>query len=89
MSSLHSPSSSQDASRLICPYCGQDEVWEVRLKELEQNVVMCLECDTVWPAPDDMEYGKGLNFEDFMAEHGRRADWTAIVKLEKLVEKPS
>jgi hypothetical protein len=74
---------------LICPYCEQDDVWEVRLKDPEQNVVMCLECETVWLAPGDVKYGKGLNFEDFMAGHGRKADWTGIVKLEKLVEKPS
>jgi hypothetical protein len=37
---------------LICPYCEQDDVWEVRLNDLERNAVICLECETVWPSPN-------------------------------------
>ena len=73
---------------LTCPYCEQDDVWEVRLEDLERTAVMCLECDTVWLAPDAVGYGTGQNFEDLMAGHGRKADWAGIVKLQKLVEKP-
>ena len=72
---------------LICPYCKQDAVWEVRLKGLEQDAVMCLECDTVWLAPNDVEYGKGLNFEDFMAGLGQKADWGGIFKSQKMVDR--
>ena len=49
---------------------------------------MCLECDTVWRAADDVTYGKGLNFEDFMAARGQEADWGGVIKLRKVVAKP-
>jgi hypothetical protein len=50
---------------------------------------MCLECETVWPPPNDVEYGKGQNFEDFMAGQGRYAEWGAIDQIRKLVGKPA
>jgi hypothetical protein len=89
MSSPHSRSPSQGEPGLICPYCEQDDIWEVRLKDLDQDAVMCLECDTVWRAADDVAYGKGLNFEDFMAARGREPDWGGVLRLRKVVAKPS
>ncbi len=69
---------------LICPYCEQDYVWKVRFIDLDLEASMCLECDTVWFGPNVVEYGKGSNFEDFMAERGKKADWTKIVQLNHL-----
>jgi hypothetical protein len=89
MSSPHSQSPSQGDSGLICPYCEREDVWRVRLRDLDQDAVMCLECDTVWLASEDVVDGKGLNFEDFMAARGRKPDWSCVVRLQKSVSKPS
>ncbi|SIN76800.1 hypothetical protein SAMN05444166_0733 [Singulisphaera sp. GP187] len=50
---------------------------------------MCTECDTVWLATDDVLYGSGQYFEDFMTARGWKADWGRVVKLHKVVNKPS
>ena len=89
MSSPHTRSRSEGDPWLICPYCGQDYVWEIVLKDLDQQALICPECDTVWFAPSDVLNGKGQNFEDFMAARGRKADWGGVVKLHKAVNKPS
>jgi hypothetical protein len=88
MSSPHTPSP-EGHLWLICPYCGQDHVWEILLKELDQQALMCAECDTVWLAPGDVLNGTGQNFEDFMAVRGRKADWGGVFILQKAVVKPS
>jgi len=47
---------------------------------------MCLECDTVWEAAQDIHDGKGQNFEDFMIQRGQVADWKAITKVRQPTE---
>ena len=69
---------------VACPYCQQDYVWEVSINDLPGPLYMCLECDTVWVAPQDIHDGKGQNFEDFMAQQGRVADWKAITKVKQV-----
>jgi hypothetical protein len=88
MSSPHTPSP-DGGPWLICPYCGQDYVWEVLLTELDQQALMCPECDTVWLASGDVLNGTGQNFQDFMAARGRKANWGGVVRLQKAVGKPS
>ncbi len=66
---------------LACPYCDQDYVWEVAIQGISGIVYMCLECDTVWLNSRDIQDGKGQNFEDFMTQRGRVADWKAIAKV--------
>ena len=73
---------------VICPYCEQDYVWKVRIRDVSQNVVMCLECDTVWDSAADVGLGKGLIFERFMAERGRTADWDDVARIEQLTSNP-
>ena len=45
---------------------------------------MCLECDTVWVDSQDIKDGKGQNYEDFMTQRGRVADWKAITKIKQV-----
>ena len=68
----------------ICPYCQQDDLWEVHLNSLGRDAILCYECETVWGVPGDVVYGKGQNFENFMKEHDQKADWGLIVKIQKL-----
>lgn len=70
---------------IICPYCEQDGVWQVRLDVLsEETYCMCFECDTLWKPDEPVEYGTGQNFETFMEARGQKADWTAIKKQKPL-----
>jgi hypothetical protein len=72
---------------LVCPYCEQDDVWEIELAGSDRRAIMCLECDTVWDTPNDVVDGKGVNFESFMVNEGREVDWSLIKKVRKLTEK--
>lgn len=71
---------------VICPYCRQDCVWEVNIRDHQGSVYMCLECDTVWLASDEISDQKGLNYEDFMVQRGLNADWNAIAKIKPVNE---
>jgi uncharacterized Zn finger protein len=71
---------------IVCPYCQQDYVWEVTIRDLPGPLYMCLECDTVWEAAQDIHDGKGQNFEDFMIQRGQVADWKAITKVRQPTE---
>jgi len=67
---------------IICPYCEQDGVWQVRIDSLGEGAYcMCFECDTLWQPGEVVEYGTGLNFESFMEVRGQKADWTTIKKV--------
>jgi hypothetical protein len=69
---------------VVCPYCGQDYVWEVSIRDLSGPLFMCLECDTVWGGAQEVKDGKGQNFEDFMRQRRRVADWKAIAKIKQI-----
>jgi hypothetical protein len=71
---------------VVCPYCEQDYVWEVSIRDLPGSFYMCLECDTVWLPSQDVKDGEGQNFEDFMTQRGRVADWKAITKIRRIGE---
>lgn len=89
MSSPHNNKSDGDVSGLICPYCGQDYVWWVLLKQIGQQALMCPECDTVWIAPWGRLNETGWNFDDFMATRGQNADWGEVVKLRIASSEPA
>ena len=69
---------------VFCPYCKQDDIWEIRIPDLAGTACMCFECDTVWVSRSEIEDGKGQNFEQFMAEQGKIADWKSIEKVRKI-----
>jgi hypothetical protein len=69
---------------VVCPYCRQDYVSEISTRDLLGPLFMCLECDTVWLASADICDQKGQNFEDFMTQRGRVADWKAITKVKQV-----
>jgi hypothetical protein len=66
----------------ICPYCGQDTVWEARLRSAPQpKFRMCFECDSVWRPGEAISDKEGTNFEEYMRELGRIADWHDVEKI--------
>ncbi len=66
----------------ICPYCEEDGVWNVSIEQIaHEKFKMCFECDTIWQNEENVEYGKGKNFESYMEEKGLKADWNKITKL--------
>ena len=67
----------------ICPYCEQDFVWGVRLKNLpEHRFSMCFECDAVWLENQAVSDQAGTNFPAHMESLGLEPDWKDIEKLE-------
>lgn len=68
----------------VCPYCEQDDLWHVSITGVDEDAVMCGECDTVWKHNEEVVYGNGKNFDDFMAAHGKEANWNTIQRKEKV-----
>ncbi len=69
---------------VICPYCEQDDVWEVSIDQVWNKAFMCLECDTVWNESEPIMDGYGLVFRDVMSARGLSANWKAVRKIRKL-----
>jgi len=69
----------------VCPYCEQDDLWHVAITNVDDNAVMCRECDTVWKHEEKVVYGNGKNFDNLMAENGEEPDWQKISWNSKLV----
>ena len=69
---------------LLCPYCEQENVWEIELRPSNRRAVMCFECDTVWESTTDVKDGKGVRFEDYMTKLGLPADWKLAEKLKQI-----
>jgi hypothetical protein len=67
-----------------CPYCDQDYVWEVSVRDLPGPLYMCLECDTVWLTAGDISDREGQIFKNFMTQRGRPIDWKAITKIRQI-----
>lgn len=66
----------------ICPYCEQDAVWRVRLKnEIDFRFSMCFECDTVWKEDEDVSDRGGSTFDRLMKSTGRLADWKNVERV--------
>jgi hypothetical protein len=72
---------------LACPYCQQDFIWEVSVRDVDGPLYMCAECDTVWSAFQDVRCGQGQIFEEFMAQRGLVADWKAITKIKQVEDR--
>lgn len=68
----------------VCPYCQQDDVWEIEIRPLSRRAVMCFECDTVWDVAAEVHDDKGCSFEDFMTKQGMAPDWKLAEKLRKV-----
>ena len=68
----------------VCPYCEQDDLWKVIIPDVDENAVICGECDTVWMHDEEITYGSGKNFDSLMEAIGRVADWGAIERKSKV-----
>lgn len=69
----------------LCPYCEEDMVWRVRLKNAPQHrFLMCAECDSVWLEDQTVSDQAGTTFEKHVQSLGRVPDWKDIERLEAL-----
>lgn len=58
-------------SLVQCPRCGQDWLLDVRLVHLEQDAVLCPECDALWLRADEVASNNFHDYGTYMIEHGR------------------
>lgn len=68
----------------VCPYCEQDDLWKVAILDVDDDAVICGECDTVWMHNEDIIYGTGKNFDSLMEGIGKAADWDSIERKSKI-----
>lgn len=59
-------------ARTKCPRCGQDWLQAVRLVYLEQDAVLCPECDALWLPADQIAANTFRDYGMYMREQGRR-----------------
>lgn len=54
----------------VCPRCGQDYLENVRLVHLNQDAILCIECDALWVGRD-VSLLTFVDYEAYMRDHGR------------------
>ena len=67
-----------------CPYCKQDFLWLAKVIGVNDLVVICPECDTIWLQDEIISDGTGRNFKLLMAERERDADWKDVELMSRL-----
>lgn len=58
-------------SRIQCPRCGQGWLLDVRLIHLDQDAVLCPECDALWLGLEEAGASTFRDYGTYMVEHGR------------------
>jgi hypothetical protein len=58
-------------TRMPCPRCGQDWLYDVRLIHLEQDAVLCPECDALWLRIEEIGVDTFRDYGTYMMDHGR------------------
>ncbi len=68
---------------ILCPFCdGQGEVYRVVVKQTDETIYLCDECDSVWlKLPIGSE---ATNLTDYMARHNLQPLWSELDYIEKL-----
>lgn len=70
-----------EMTEIFCPYCDQDVVWRIAFSGERKGVfthAFCFECDTIWEDGKKIDNLAGLNYETYMENSGKKADWTII-----------
>ena len=67
-----------------CPYCSQEDVWEVNVSGIKEAVVLCFECDTLWTKISDIADGDCCLYDEFMESNGLPQDWSLAVKIRQI-----
>jgi hypothetical protein len=69
--------------KVLCPYCEQDMIWDVRLKsDPGRHFKMCFECDSVWTATQKISDQEGSRFDTLMKTWGLSPDWNNIERIQ-------
>jgi hypothetical protein len=69
------------ADSVRCPGCGQAWVRHFRVRELERDIYLCGECETMWLSRDEIGEESPTSFSDFMRQQGLRAVWSEIEEI--------
>ena len=65
---------------MLCPYCEYGMILRARVKDTNNKIFVCEECDTVWKEKINDETGIGLS--RYMKEIGKCASWDKLEILE-------
>ena len=58
-------------AKVQCPRCSQDWLLSVRLVHLEQDAILCPECDALWLKAEAIATGPFHDYGTYLIEHGR------------------
>jgi hypothetical protein len=67
---------------VICPFCDQGVVYKAKVRELNEEIYICDECDTVWES-SDLSEEKCTRFDIYMNERGREGLWSELTDLNR------
>ncbi len=68
----------------LCPFCdGQGEIYRVVVKQTNETIFLCGECDTVWLNQAIAE-NNATNLTDYMAARGLEPLWSELDYIEKI-----
>lgn len=72
----------EEDCRMLCPYCRQGEILSALVKKINEKIMICDECDTVWLGRVDKDIG--LNMHAFMASRGLPPLWSELEVEEQI-----
>ncbi len=56
-------------SKVVCPRCGQDFLVHVGLVNLKSDIVLCEECEAMWPTAATVASRTFVEFSSYMRSH--------------------
>ena len=66
---------------ILCPFCdGNGLIYQAKIKNQNEVIYICDECDTIWHSKDINENNCD-NFENYMGKHGLEAIWGNLADL--------
>ncbi|MCR1870473.1 hypothetical protein [Longicatena caecimuris] len=66
---------------MVCPYCEQGNVVQVKIKRTGKKIYICDECDTIWLNGETISHFNGTGFEEYAKANGFQSIWTELELL--------
>ena len=63
---------------LICPVCGQDYIKRVKITPLQQVVLVCEECRSLWELAIPIRTDTRIFYADYMRLYNLAASWRYV-----------
>lgn len=61
---------------MLCPYCEYGMILKARIKDIDKEICICEECDTVWE--EEINDETGVGFVKYMKKIGKCGSWDEI-----------